>query len=336
MMFQILALSGGGYRGLFTIEVLCRLEQSAGRPIGECFDLIAGTSIGGIIAIGLAMGSTAEKIRKEFLVEGEAIFPRGVSPNDTLRSWASLATMAFKPKYDGTALLETINRVVGSNKLMHDAKTRLLIPSVNMTKGSVQMFKTPHHPKLVMDGNRRAIDVAMATSAAPTFFPLADSANSYYADGGLAANAPDACAIHEAVHFAGQAKENLRIISIGTTSAGFGMPRSSGARFGIVHWSRNQRLLNTIFGVQQQLVEFMVSHELRDRYLRIDVRPSPEQFGDLGLDLAKKKSRETLQGLAEGAYQHVSAHPLVLAALKHHPSPPDFVAARQLSRLGAM
>ena len=60
MPFQILALSGGGYRGLFTSTVLARLEQQAQRPIGDCFDLIAGTSIGGVIALGLALGKSAE------------------------------------------------------------------------------------------------------------------------------------------------------------------------------------------------------------------------------------------------------------------------------------
>ena len=80
MTFQILSLSGGGYRGLFTAEILARLEEQADRPIGGCFDLIAGTSIGGIIAIGLGVGRTATDIRDAFLDNGEAIFPAQPPP----------------------------------------------------------------------------------------------------------------------------------------------------------------------------------------------------------------------------------------------------------------
>ncbi|AZO34026.1 MAG: hypothetical protein EOS76_06855 [Mesorhizobium sp.] len=77
MPFQILALSGGGYRGLFSTHIFSKLEEQAGRPIGECFDLIAGTSIGGIIAIGLALGKPAKEIRDVFEEKGEDIFTRG-------------------------------------------------------------------------------------------------------------------------------------------------------------------------------------------------------------------------------------------------------------------
>ena len=100
------------------------------------------------------------------------------------------------------------------------AHAPVLIPSVNMTKGSVQMFKTAHDPRLVTDYRRRAADVAMATSAAPTFFPLAEIDGAYFADGGLVANAPDMCALHEACVFLGTKADDVSILSIGTTTTG--------------------------------------------------------------------------------------------------------------------
>jgi patatin-like phospholipase/acyl hydrolase len=113
MPFQILALSGGGYRGLFTSSILARLEQQAQRPIGDCFDLITGTSIGGVIAIGLALGKSAESIKKMFLDHGEEIFTRGEQP----RGWWARAKEKKRqwgqPKYDGTVLREKIEVVVG-------------------------------------------------------------------------------------------------------------------------------------------------------------------------------------------------------------------------------
>jgi uncharacterized protein len=326
LRFQILSLSGGGYRGLFTIEVLSRLEQQAGRPIGECFDLIAGTSIGGIIAIGLAMGKPAAEIKKVFLDRGEEIFPRGEKPKSRPGRWLEMCKKAIGPKYDGTALQEAIESVVGKEKLIGDAHTRLLIPTVNMTKGGVQMFKTPHNEKLVMDQHLRAADVAMATSAAPLFFPLAKIQNSYFADGGLVANSPDACAVHEAVHFAGQDRNDVHVLSIGTTSTKFSLPTSLGSNLGGLDWLENERLVTTVLVAQQQLVDYMIGHEMKDRYLRVDEIPSQEQFVDLGLDLATPTRRETLLGLAQAAHQKFATHDMVRAALAHRPPQPDFVA----------
>jgi uncharacterized protein len=326
MTFQILSLSGGGYRGLFTAEILARLERQAGRPIGECFDLIAGTSIGGIIAIGLGMGRTATDIRDAFLENGEAIFPPRRPPP---RGWFLSRLAKYRwftggPKYDGVELRRTIESIVEENALFGQARTRLLIPAVNMTTGKVQMFKTPHAPSLMVDRNRKAVEIAMATSAAPTFFPLAKIGNSYFADGGLMANSPDACAVHEAIHFARQRREDLRIVSIGTTSARFGLPASLGGRFGPAEWIANERLVATVFGVQQQLVDYMMEHQYRGQYVRIDAETSTEHAVDIGLDIATKERRETLQALAEDAYQRVCAKSLVTDALAHRPEPPEF------------
>ena len=165
MPFQILALSGGGYRGLFTSTVLARLEQQAQRPIGDCFDLIAGTSIGGVIALGLDLGKSAESSKKMFLEHGEEIFTRGEPPRGRVAKLRARWAQWRQSKYDGTVLREKIEAVVGKDTKLGDARTRLLIPSVNMTKGSVQMFKTAHHQNFLNDHKLSAVDVAMATSA---------------------------------------------------------------------------------------------------------------------------------------------------------------------------
>ncbi|TXN73037.1 CBASS cGAMP-activated phospholipase [Methylobacterium sp. WL6] len=326
MTFQILCLSGGGYRGLFTAEVLAQLEGQAGRPIGECFDLIAGTSIGGIIALGLGLGHRASAIRDAFIKNGSAIFPPQRPPRTgLLGKWDSYRAYVGGPKYQATALRQTVKGIVGEETLLGTARTRILIPSVNMTEGRVQMFKTPHHPTLTRDQHRKVLEIAMATSAAPTFFPLATVGSSLYADGGLAANSPDACAVHEAVHFAGQNREDIRVLSIGTTSSNFGLPRSLGADFGPADWITNERLVSTVFGVQQQLVDFMLKHDLKDRYYRIDTLTSAEHASDIGLDVATEHAQGTLIALAEGCYQRACTAPQVIEALAHRPVKAAFV-----------
>lgn len=335
MTFQILSLSGGGYRGLFTAEVLAYLEKQAGKPIGQCFDLIAGTSIGGIIALGLGLGHSAEEIRDAFLADGLKIFPpRPEPPKKGIRAKIALyRAVVGGPRYDGTVLRKMVEKIVGAETLLGEARTRLLIPAINMTEGRVQMFKTPHAPTLRVDQHRKAADIAMATSAAPIYFPLAKVGESLFADGGLVANSPDACAVHEAIHFAGQRKDDIRILSIGTTSAGFGLPASLGAQLGPKEWLVNTRIVNTVFGVQQQLVNFMMEHEFQDRYVRLDSDTSAEHAIDVGLDIATEERRRTLLALAQGCYQRACNNRFVIDALRHQPIEPDFVKARAAQAL---
>lgn len=309
---------------MFSAHVLAELEKQAGRPIGECFDLIAGTSIGGIIAIGLALGKPAKQIRDVFEQRGEDIFTRGEPTwNPITNSWRFCRGI-MKPKYDGTELRKAVEAVVGVDALIDDAKTRLLVPTVNMTKGSVQLFKTAHHPDFFRDYRIKAIDVAMATSAAPTFFPLAKIGASYFVDGGVVANAPDLCAIHEATHFLGAAPDDIKVLSIGTITTGFSLPTSLGAGFGMWSWMRKQRLISTMFSSQQQLVDFIVKHRLGERYIRMDAKPAPEQSSDLGLDVASKKRRDTLIAMADGVHQQFGGTPEVRAMLDHRPAKPIF------------
>ncbi|MDB6147563.1 MAG: hypothetical protein JWO45_1227 [Spartobacteria bacterium] len=321
MPFQILALSGGGYLGLYTAELLARLEQKAGRPLASCFDLVSGTSVGGILAIGLVLETGTEKMRDKFEREGEKIFSHRGRPRFGL--WDARRSFC-RAKYDGKQLRAAVTDLIGGETKIGDAKHRLLVPAVNLTKGSVQMFKTGHHPNFKTDPHRNAVDVAMATSAAPTYFPLAESGYEQFADGGLVANAPDMCALHEATHFLDQDVNDVSILSIGTTSTGFSIKRSLGRNLGSWKWMSRGRLFSTMISAQQQLVEYILGHDLKDRYFRIDVHQSPEQQADLGLDVADRSARETLLGLAEGSFQRISTDDRLDKILSHSAAKPKF------------
>lgn len=318
MAFQILSLSGGGYRGLFTAEILARLEERAGKPLGQCFDMIAGTSIGGIMAIGLALGKPAAEIRDVFQRNGTSVFPTRMP---VVGKAAALIKGIFVPQYGDAALRSTIEEVVGSTATIADCGTRLLVPAVNVTAGRLQMFKTPHDGRLTEDGHRNAMEVALATSAAPLYFPLAKVGSSLFADGGLAANAPDICAVHEAVHFCKQSIEDVSVLSIGTTAPGFGVASSKGSKWGAWKWvMERQRLVDITFGVQQQMVDFMMRHDLGERYLRIDETPSAEHLADIGIDVAQEKRQATLLSLAEHAFRKESSSARLAQYLRHKPT----------------
>ncbi len=310
-----------GTGGLYTAEVLARLEAQAKRPLGQCFDLISGTSVGGLLALAIAMEKPVARVRDLFIERGDKIFP----PERRAKyRWSELISALRQPKYDDGPLREAVEEVLGKDTLLGDAIHRVVIPAVNMTKGSVQMFKTSHHQDFIRDHLRKASEIAMATSAAPTFFPLAEMDNAYFADGGLVANAPDMCALHEACIFLNAKPEDVSILSLGTTTTGFSLSRKLGRYLGKIHWMARGRLFSTIVSAQQQLVDFMLKHQLGDRYLRIDESPGEEQLSDIALDISDKLAQGTLLGLAEGSHQKFSTNPRLLSMLAHRPAKATF------------
>lgn len=298
--FQALALTGGGYRGLFTAHALEVMEAASGSLIGRHFDLLCGTSIGGIVALAAAFEVPMSKVVKVFIERGTEIFPLHDKPVGIGRL-VDLWKYRSKPRYASATLRSVITELIPSNATLGDATHPVCIPTVNVTEGKPQVFKTRHKAEWQRDWKCKAVDVALATAAAPTFFELAEVGNSRYADGGLFANAPDLVAVHEAEHFFDVPREAVRLLSVGTTTQQYSVSHGAGRAFGVLDWMSDQRLFNVIISSQQQFVEQLVTHRLGENYLRIDRQPSYEQAHDLGLDIASETARKTLMALAEKA-----------------------------------
>ena len=303
MAFQVLALSGGGFLGLYSATILAELEKTTGRSVATSFDLIAVTSIGGIVALGLAAGAPAAKIKSAFEENGTRIFGNRPPPISTFGAFKDIVRGAFTSKYNASALRETVESIVGRDTRVGDLHHAVLIPSINLSKGSPQIFKTPHHVDFRLDLNLRVVDVALATSAAPTYFPLAEIDDSLFTDGGLYANSPDLLALHEATHFFKVDEGSVRILSIGTTTAQFSFGHTQSKNFGIADWFKGQRLMNVIIASQQKSVDFMLRHRLADRYVRLDAIQSKEQERILGLDVATEEAQKTIRALASATIQ---------------------------------
>lgn len=316
--FQALALTGGGYRGLFTAKVLAVIEEHLKRPIGQCFDLTCGTSIGGIVALAVAFEVPMSKVVEVFLKHGENIFPLHEPPSGKLGVGWDLIKHAKKARYSSTPLRDAITELIPTEATLGDALHPVAIPSVNVTQGKPQVFKTRHKAEWNRDWKLKAIDVALATSAAPTFFELAEVQGCLYADGGLFANAPDLIAVHEAEHFFKVPANALRILSIGTTTQSYSLSFGSGRDFGVADWMQGQRLFSVMISAQQQFVHQLISHRIKDGYFRIDHEPSQEQAKDLGLDVANEAAKKTLLALAEKAVTDVLTSKLP-EFLSHHP-----------------
>ncbi|PZP84147.1 MAG: hypothetical protein DI582_09525 [Azospirillum brasilense] len=143
--FNILSLSGGGFYGLYTISVIAALEQETGRPFASHFDLMAGTSVGGILALGLAAEIPAADIKLAFEKHGTTIFSNRNNPSTTPGAIRDILRSVFSPKYKADALRATVTEILGSNTKIGDLKHPIIVPAVNLTKGRPQIFKTPHH-----------------------------------------------------------------------------------------------------------------------------------------------------------------------------------------------
>jgi predicted acylesterase/phospholipase RssA len=219
MTFQVLALDGGGAKALFTINVLARLEEDLGVRIVDSFDLIAGTSAGGIIALGLGAGLTPADIAARYESLTTTVFP---ASRRSARAWVHRLR---RPQYDADALVEALRDVLGDRLLGESAKP-LLVPSWDTRSGQVHLFKTPHHSRLTRDWKVAMLDVARATSAAPTFFAPAPVDSQHLIDGGIWANNPSVVAIAEAVSMFGCPLSEIKVLNVGTTDTLGGLPNS--------------------------------------------------------------------------------------------------------------
>jgi uncharacterized protein len=228
-VYRILSLDGGGIRGVFPAAFLARLQEHLEHPIASYFDLIAGTSTGGIIAIGLGLGVSAGDILNLYEEWGSAIFDQQHGPARTwLRQRWRSARHLFATKYSSNNLRLALVGVLQDRRL-GDSSNRLLIPAWNPTLERVYIYKTAHNPRLESDYKQPAIDAAMATAAAPTFLkPHLTSDFVELVDGGVWANNPIGAATVEAVGMLGWPADRLKILSIGTITDVKALPKWRG------------------------------------------------------------------------------------------------------------
>jgi uncharacterized protein len=204
---RVLAIDGGGVRGVLPASFLATVESDIDGNVVDHFDLIVGTSTGGIIALALGAGLTAAEIRDFYLERGPRIFPG----NRWMRKARGLATA----KYDEKQLQTELESVLGDRRI-GESKTRLVIPSMDVTSGKVHLWKTAHNARFIQDYQLRMVDAAMATSAAPTFFkPALTDAGTPLVDGGVFANNPAGLAAVEAIGVLGWPRDEVAILSLG-------------------------------------------------------------------------------------------------------------------------
>jgi len=277
--YRILALDGGGIRGLYTAVLLDRLSQQV-PGFTDRADLLAGTSTGGILALGLAKGIALQDLIALYQNHGNAIFSHSL--------WHEVRDLGdlTGAKYDNDELVRILHDTFGEAKLDDLLPRHVLVPSFDLDNQAAPPAPRMWKPKFFhnfpgpgSDGQEKIADVALRTSAAPTYFPVYQG----YVDGGVAANNPAMAALAQAID-PGTGKQplaNLRIFSVGT---GLTPQFVSGDRldWGLAQWA--PLLANMMIEGMMGVADYECARLLGDKYFRLGpVLPAP-----VPLDCAEK------------------------------------------------
>lgn len=311
--FRILSIDGGGIRGIIPALVLAEFERRTGRRIYELFDLIAGTSTGGILALGLTRPQpggarvpqyAAKDLVKLYEDQGQRIFSSSL-----LHRILSLGNVLDK-KYESGPIEEVLAEYFGDAKLS-EALTRLLIPSYEIERRTAFFFKSHKATgeTLADDENKEDYDflmrdVARATSAAPTYFEpeLIDRGRDAFAlvDGGTYANNPAMCALAEAIC---STKFNRKLgdvfmVSLGTGEQTRPLNFQSVKNWGLLGWA--QPILSLVFHGVSDTVNYQSNLILNaqgraKRHYRLQIKLKGETYQ---LDDTRPATIRVLKGLA--------------------------------------
>lgn len=270
MSFRILSLDGGGVKGTFSASVLAEIEKMTGKRIADHFDLVTGTSTGGIIALGLGLRLTCQEILEFYTIHGPEIFP-ATGIHRRLR----FLYRALWPRHSQRRLLEALEAVFKDSQL-GDSCCRILIPSYDGISGRIHLFKTAHREDYRQDYLRSAVDIGMATSAAPTFFPAYSSINgASYIDGGVWANCPAMLGVLEAACILKERPNDIDLLSIGTTTEPFYVTKRRRIG-GALQWHKG--IVDLLLQAQSDSILGQVRIMTGKAPLRIDALVAPGRF----------------------------------------------------------
>lgn len=268
--YRILSLDGGGLRGLITVRLLQQLNQT---PVTKGWldkvDLIAGTSTGGILALGIASGKSLEEMANLYLLEGPKIF------DDSF--WDNLRDLgkSVGADYSNKALKKTLINTFG-NQTLGDLPKKVTIPTFDLDNESQDNKKRTWKPKIFhnfagsdSDAKFLLSDVALYTSSAPTYFPSADG----YIDGGVFANNPSMVAMVQAISERNKNAERASVDEIALLSVGTGVSLSyikgPTLDWGYAQWVKP--LINILMDGVAGISDYQAAQLLGDSYHRLQV-----------------------------------------------------------------
>lgn len=277
MAYRILSIDGGGIRGLYAAILLQRLLEAAPGFIASC-DLLAGTSTGGIIALAIAAGVPIEKLIDLYATRGREVFG-----DVSIRR--SREASALVGASDNRVLHDLLVGLLGETTL-GQLRQRVLIPAFHLDNhgegGQPRLWKPKFFHNFLgaqSDGGQRAVDVALRTSAAPTYFPAYQG----YVDGGMVANNPSMAALAQALDkdTANQKLGSIALLSIGTGTNPMYIEAET-LDWGLEQWAKP--LIALMIDGMMTVADYQCTRLLGKRFHRLaPILPAP-----VGLDDAEK------------------------------------------------
>ncbi|HZB05841.1 MAG TPA: CBASS cGAMP-activated phospholipase [Thermoleophilaceae bacterium] len=293
---RVLAIDGGGIRGLIPALVLDELERRAGRRIFELFDLIAGTSTGGILACALCAPEPlpASEVVKLYEEEGPEIFDRSLFQR--IRSADGL----LDEKYDDAALDRALERFLG-HKRLSESRPDLIVPVYDTALPGPYFFKTSKARENPSEHDFPLSVVARATSAAPTYFEPVAAGGRSMVDGGVFAANPAMCGLAEVL--GSVAPRDVVLLSLGTGERTNKREFDEIKDWGVAKWARP--ILDVVFDGASDTVDFQLQSVLGgERYWRLQTELT---LASDDLDDASGDNLARLRGHAEDLIRDRSA-----------------------------
>lgn len=320
-MFKILSIDGGGIRGIIPAKILALAEEELNRTgkagrICDYFDLICGTSTGGIIAIGLALGMPASEILSFYLDNAGIIFPRQSSKTKLMK--ILLKQELYKRDGLKRLLSSAYDKYAEASpaRLGH-CKTRVCIPAYDAEVGMMHVFKTPHDPQLIRDYQIPACNIALSTAAAPVYFDSYDFAYTNKGDskplryncmidGGIMANNPTLIGYTEAVHALNVPVEDIAILSLGTGNKMFkDKPQKMAGRYWL-YKNKSLPLYDLISSAQADYTDNLMKFFQKgigvggnERFIYHRLQKSFEKERVIDMDSSNKEDLNELQGIGQ-------------------------------------
>lgn len=307
-IFKILSIDGGGIKGLYSTRILEKFEKKFNCKTSDHFDMICGTSTGGLITLALTSLISAADICKFYTEKGELIFPKQAEikiPFIGKINKGFWKQIAFGGKFSNKGLKDALDEIFAERKI-GDANNLLCIPSYSVTEAKPKVFKFDHNEgNLSRDNNAKMVDIALATSAAPTYFPMAELPyynNEQFIDGGVWANNPTLVGLLEALNcFVGKGKRynKIKILSLSSLSATGGNTTGLKNERSFKDWGAD--LFETSMNGQAFFTDFFLSKikEISDiniDYTRIpSAAISKEQESIIQLDVANEEAYDLMK-----------------------------------------
>lgn len=319
--FRILSIDGGGIKGLYSAVILRHLEEEFctpnGQTISDYFDMICGTSTGGLIALALSIKKPTNEIVDFYATRGGDIFP-----NNTLikSDWLKAKQLFWRSKYQNNVLKKELEKIFG-HKMMEDAQNLLCIPAFNLTKSLPTVWKFPHKEgSYTREKEIKMLDVALSTSAAPTYFPIHEiHPHGRFIDGGVWANNPTLCGVLEAIEFfinqplsTGEiCFNNLYVLSVSSVNVPTAESLKGKLNRSVLGW--NNKIINPFFEGQAFFTDKFMTNAIlklfpKANYHRIpSPHLSPDQAKEIALDKANHQTIKLLETLGTSVGQDYRA-----------------------------